>query len=226
VRRILITATVLLVVVLIADQLVRARIQQAVGEAVASGFAASAVDVDLAGALVLPQLLTGELDAVTIHLDDAVLDDPPVRLAALDATIEGVVVGFPPSLSLDQVEVSGGTARVVVHEREVERLLRQDRPDATAEVTAAGVIASATYQGVPVSVTAEPVVDGETLRFRAREVDIGALPASATGLVAGLFDTTIPLDGLPDGIQVTGAHTEADRLVIEARVVPGPLVLG
>lgn len=224
-RRTLIVLAVLLVVLVAADQVVRVRIQDEVERAAGTRFAAASVDADVRGLLVLPQLLAGELEEVELHLTDAVLGDPTIRVLQLDAELQGVTAGFPPPATLDRVELRDGIVTAEIHEREVERLLRQTRPDWAVRVTEAGVVASGTVEGVPVQVTADVVVDGQALRFRARAVDAGALGPDATQAVARAFDTSIELAGLPEGVVLRRATPGAGRLVVHAQVTGGTLSL-
>lgn len=226
VRRALIVFAVLLAVLIAGDQYLRARIAGEVERAAAVAFAASETDADVRGWAIIPQLLAGSLERVDVAVRDGVVGDPPIRVVRLDAVLEGLVVGFPPPAGLDAVEVGGGSLSLVVHEREVERLIRADRPGWAVQVTPEGVRAIGEVQGVEVAVTAEASVDGRSLRLRVREVDAGELGADASDAVAAAFDTTLPFEGVPDTIRFTGATTRESQLVIEGVLRPGLLRLG
>lgn len=225
-RRILFVLAVLLVVLVGADQYLRTRVVGEVERAAASAFAASEADATVRGWAVLPQLLAGSLDRIDLEVADGVVGDPPVRVAVLTSTLEGLAVGFPPPTGLDEVEIAGGTLALVIHEREVERLVRAERPGWAIRVTPAGVLATGEVQGEAVRVTAEAVVDGRAVRLRSREVDAGGLGADASDAVAAAFDTTLTFAGVPASIRFTGASTRAAELVIEGVLAPGTLRLG
>lgn len=224
-RRTLVVLAVLLVALVAGDQVLRARVAGEVERAAASAFAAAEADADVTGLLVLPQLLAGALDRVDVEVTDGVVGDPPIRVVILTASLEGVAVGFPPPTGLDEVDVAGGTLTLTIHEREVERLIRAERPGWSARITPEGVVATGTVEGADVRVTAEAVVDGTALHLRATEVDAGALGSGAADLVAAAFETSIPFAGVPENVRFTAATTATGRLVIEGTLAPGTLRL-
>lgn len=224
-RRLVIALAVLLVLLLVTDRIVRVRVEDEIEQAAARRFSAATVDADITGVLVLPQLLTGRLERVEVALGDAVAGDPPIRLATLDVTLLGVRTGFPPPASIEDVEVEEGTLVLGLHEREVERLLLQRRPGWSARITAAGIVATGEVAGAPVQVVAEPIVGGDGIRIRTREVDAGELGPDAARQVAQAFDTTIAVDGLPPGVRLVAARTEPTRLLLDGVVDSGALPL-
>ncbi len=224
-RRILIVLAVLLVVLVAADQVVRVRLEQELERSAGTAFAAATVDADVRGWLVLPQLVAGELAEVDVSFTDGVIGVPAVRVERLDATLLGVEAGFPPPATLDRVVLREGTIEVAIHEREVERLFRQERPGWTVVIGEDGVVASGRVEGADVSVTADVVADGTGLRFRARAVDAGALGSDATQAVARAFDATVELTGLPAGVVLRGAAPAPGRLLVQAVVAGGTLDL-
>lgn len=225
-RRILLVLAVLLVALVIGDQVLRARIAGEVERAAASAFAAAEADADVRGLLVLPQLVVGELERVDVEVRDGVVGDPPIRVVRLDASLTGLAVGFPPPTGLEAVDIGGGTIALTIHEREVERLLRAERPGWSATVTPDGVVATGTVRDVAVRVRAEVVVDGTALELRAREVDAGALGQDASSAVAAAFDTSIAFTGVPEVVRFTGATTAEGRVVVEGVLGAGTLRLG
>lgn len=224
-RRLLVVLALLLVALVVGDQLLRLRIEREVEAAAASGFSAAEADADVAGLLVVPQLLTGTLDRIDVVLGDAVIGDPTIRVTRLHAELREVTAGLRPA-ALERVRVAAGTIEVSIHEREVERLLRRERPGWSVRVTADGVIATGQVQGADVEVTAEVLVEGAALRFQPRGVDAGALGPGAARAVAGAFATTVPLSGLPAGVEVIGARPVPGHLVVTARLTGGVLELG
>lgn len=225
-RRILFVLALLLVVLVGTDQYLRARVAGEVERAAASAFAASEAEATVRGWAVLPQLLAGSLDRVELEVADGVVGDPPIRVETLTSSLDGVAVGFPPPTGLDEVEIAGGTLALVIHEREVERLVRDERPGWSIRVTPEGVVATGEVQGQPVRVTAEAIVDGRSVQLRTREVDAGELGADASDTVAAAFDTSLTFEGVPASIRFTGASTRAGELVVEGVLAPGTLRLG
>lgn len=224
-RRTLLVLAVLLVALVAADQYLQLRVAREVEQAAASAFAASSTEADVRGWAVLPQLLAGRIDRIDLEVTDGVVGDPPIRVVELTSSLEGLAVGFPPPSGLDEVELSGGTLSLVIHERELERLIRAQRPGWTARVTPEGVVAIGEVQGAEVRVTADVVVDGRAVHLRAREVDAGELGAGASDAVAGAFDTSLPFAGVPESIRFTGATTRDGQLVLDGVLGPGTLRL-
>lgn len=224
-RRSLLVLGLVLVVLVAADQLLRMRVGREVELAAASAFAASQVDADVRGWAILPQLLAGTIERVDLDVSDGVVGDPPVRVVLLTASLEGLAVGFPPPSGAEEVELAGGTLSLVIHGREVERLIRAQRPGWTARVTPDGVVAVGEVEGVEVRVVADVAVDGQAVRLRASEVDAGELGAGASDAVAAAFDTTLPFEGVPASIRFTAATTRAGELVVDGELGPGTLRL-
>lgn len=224
-RRTLLVLALLLVVLVAADTYLRTRIAAEVERAASSAFAASEADADVRGWAVLPQLLAGAIDRVDLAVVDGVVGDPPIRVLELTSTLEGLAVGFPPPAGLDEVELAGGSVSLVVHERELERLVRAQRPGWSVRIAPEGVVATGEVQGVPVRITADAVVDGQAVRLHTREVDAGELGAGASDAVAAAFDTSLAFSGVPASIRFTGATTGAGRLVVEGVLGPGTLRL-
>ncbi|MBW3620960.1 MAG: DUF2993 domain-containing protein [Actinobacteria bacterium] len=224
-RRTLLVLALLLVVLVAADQYLRMRVGREVEHAAARAFAASEVDADVRGWAVLPQLLAGTIDHVDLAVDDAVVGDPPIRVVQLTATLDGMAVGFPPPAGVDEVELAGGTLSLVIHEREVERLVRAQRPGWTVRVTPDGVVADGQVRGASVRVVADVVVDGRAVRLLASEVDAGELGPGASDAVAAAFETTLAFEGVPGTIRFTGATTTVGRLVIDGVLGAGTLRL-
>lgn len=224
-RRTLLVLALLLVALVAVDQYLRGRIAGEVEQAALVAFAASEADADVRGWAVLPQLLAGTVDEVDVTVSDGVVGDPPIRVSELRATLEGLAVGFPPPTGMDAVEIAGGSLTLGIHEREVERLIRAQRPGWTARVTSAGVVAEGQVEGAAVRVTADVTVDGQALHLRAQEVDAGELGAEASDTVAAAFDTRIVFEGVPSNIRFTGAATRDGRLVVAGTLAPGTLRL-
>lgn len=221
VRRWGLTLLLAAVAVVAADQWARAEVQNLLERTVADELAAGSADVRIEGLLVLPQLLGGQLREVDVEVRDALVGDPAVRLAAVDATLDGLVVAFPPPDALDRVAVDGGDVRIVVLPRELQRLFSGSRPGWQLTTSAAGLRATGEVQGVPVAVTADVRVVGRELRLTARDVEVGELGLGAANTVAAAFDTRIALPVLPDGIVLDGAESTAGGLVLTGRVVDG-----
>lgn len=217
-RRPLVVVALLLVAFVAADQWARGQVQTALEDAVADRLAAASADVQLRGLLVLPQLLGGELRTADVTVRDAVVGDPAVRLAEVDATLEGLEVPFPPPAELDRVTVRDGQVRIVLLPREVGRLLAVTRPEWQVAMTDDGIRATGEVRGVEVAVVADVAVVGRELRFSARDVEVGGLGLEAANAVAAAFDTRVALPDLPEGLVIETAEAGADGLVLRGRV--------
>lgn len=224
-RRALLVLALLLVVLVAVDQYLRVRVAGEVERSALSAFAAAEAEADVRGWAVLPQLLAGTIEEVDVVVSDGVVGDPAIRVSELRATLQGLAVGLPPPTDLDAVELAGGSLSLAIHEREVERLVRAQRPGWSARVTPAGVVAEGQVQGAAVRVTADVTVDGQALRLRAQEVDAGELGAGASDAVAAAFNTTLAFEGVPSNIRFTGATTQEGRLVVDGTLAPGTLRL-
>lgn len=225
-RRTLVLLAVLLVALVAGDQYLRSRVAGEVERAAETAFAASEADADVRGWAVLPQLVTGTIERVDLEVRDGIVGDPPIRVVELDARIEGLAVGLPPPTDLQAVDIAGGTLRLVVHEREVERLVRRQRPGWQVRIGPEGVTAEGQVQGAAVRVTAEAVVEGRSLHLRTREVDAGDLGPAASDAVAAAFDVTLPFEGVPASIRFTEVATRAGSLVVDGVLGAGTLRLG
>lgn len=208
-----------LVAVVAADQWSRAQVQGLLERTVADQLAATSSDVEVAGFLVLPQLLTGELRQVDLEVRDALVGEPGVRLATIDATLLGLAVPFPPPAELRRVAVDDGQVTITILPREVARILSGARPGWDVATTDEGLRASGDVQGVAVAVTADVAVVGAELRFTARDVEVGDLGLAAASTIAAAFEARVPLPELPDGLVVDEAEVRAIGLVLRGRVV-------
>lgn len=218
-RRWLAVLTLGLVALVAADQWARAQVQDLLERTVADQLAAASSDVQVAGFLVLPQLVSGQLREVDLEVRDALVGDPGIRLSTIDATLVGLAVPFPPPAELHAVAVDDGRVTITLQPREVARVLAGARPGWEIATTDDGVRASGEVQGVPVAVVADVAVVGAELRFTARDVEVGELGLGAASTIAAAFETRVPLPELPEGLVVDEAEVRTSGLVLRGRVV-------
>lgn len=217
-RRVLILIGLLALVLVGADQVARAIVESRLEDRAQSLLSAGAVDAQIRAAVVLPDLVRGRLGRLDLHAEDAALGDPAVRLATVDATAHGVELPFPPPDPLERVAVEHGTFRLSIHDRELQRLLRDERPGWDVAASDRGIVATGTVQGAPVEVVADVIVDGGDLLFVARDVDAGSLGAGAARVVAAAFDLRFDLPALPGGFVLTAATARPGSLELTGRI--------
>jgi len=200
-RRLLIAAAVLLVLLLVAD-----RGGNYIAESVAAGKLkqseqlSSRPNVDIAGFPFLTQLASGDFDEITVDAKDVTVGQGS---RALDITRLHVV--------LHGVHVSSGFSR-----------FRADRASATAHVDYAALSralgVNVTYVGsgrvqaqasvtvlgrtVSGSITARPEVHGTALGFGVAQVQGGAVAAEAARALQRVFAVEIPLGDIPFQVRI------------------------
>jgi hypothetical protein len=165
-------------------------------------------EVEMGGWPVSVRLLGGRLPQVDITATDVPLRDTSARLQRLDATLTDVEFGWTWSSGLEgRVIAHGGSFTAELGEAAVQSLV-----DPTITVTLEEGVVRATLAGAQLDATAE--VDGDTIVLR-----------PAADLFAGLGELRLPLEGLPEGVQVESVRIEPGVLLLAGGVddfVVGP----
>lgn len=183
------------------------------------------VDVQVAG-LVLPQVIGGRLDEVTVASDD-------VTLGPITGDVRVDLRGVPVSAGS---AADGGVASVRLDQEQLRALLAEvpDLPAGTVNVAAPDVSFKTSLSlfgiGIPVGVTVTPgAADGDlTLTPSAFEVAGNALDADTLrGQFGGVADSILQTrslciaDRLPAGLTLTSATVQGQDLVATFDIAGG-----
>lgn len=183
------------------------------------------VDVQVAG-LVLPQVIGGRLDEVTVSSDD-------VTLGPISGDVRVDLRGVPVSAGS---AADGGVASVRLDQDQVRALLAElpDLPAGTVNVAAPDVSFETSLSlfgiGIPVGVTVTPgAADGDlTLTPSAFQVAGNALDADTLrGQFGGVADAILETrslciaDRLPAGLTLTSATVQGQDLVATFDIAGG-----
>jgi hypothetical protein len=223
VKRLVVGLVVLLALVLVADR---------VGAQVASSTVAARVQestalteppqVEIVGFPFLTQAFAGRYDRVEVSAADVPAGE--LRLDRLDATLRGVQVPLSRALSgsVERVPVEAVEARALVSydqlsQRAGDRQLRVAPADDGQRVRVTGSVDVLGRSLSAVAISRVEVVNGAIV-LTAEEFEVGN--EAADGLfrnaLSGRLDLTIPVTGLPYGLQVTGLDVEPDGVVVQA----------
>jgi hypothetical protein len=168
--------------------------------------------VDIGGFPFLTQLVAGSLQDVTVDLATASLSG--VDLQDVDLRARGVSTAAP--YRADRAEVRGTLTTATI-----ERLVAE-RTDADVDLAVDGGRLTATLQVLRADVTAElvPTAQGDTIAVDVVSVTLGGavididdLPGAAA---SRLQDLTVPVEGLPPGLELTDVVVQDDGLRVTA----------
>jgi len=222
----------------VVDGAVRDAAQERVARVVAQQTgAAGGVDVAVGGAWFVPQALAGRYPRVRVVARDVPTEGP--RLAEVRADLRDVDVPLRDVLGgAPQVRVASSTAEVLLAYPELDALLAEQDPP--LQVAPAGeqlrVTTSAEVLGREVALSGLVALEvgaaaggGSELRAVPTSLDTGVvlLDRLSRRVLQGLSDGlafTAPLDGLPLGLELTGAVVRDDGVVVSA--AGGAAVLG
>jgi hypothetical protein len=169
----------------------------------------------------LLQVASGRLDEVRVTADRIALDQGDVTDVSVRAA--GVTVREP--YTARDVAITATVPTEMVHQRMVENGLEVD-----LQVAGSAMRASGTVLLVPWGLTLEPRVEGGELLVDVAAADLAgmavgvdALPGIVRDAVGGL---SVPVTGLPDGIELTGADVVAGGLEVTLTGEDVPLPAG
>lgn len=169
-------------------------------------------EVTIGGFPFLTQLAAGTLTNVTARAEAMTLDGIEVTDVVVDA--DGVTTTEP--YTVDRAELTGTLSvaelqRLVEENSEVDVELQIEDDQLTAATQLFGLDVTATL--VPRVDNGEIRVDVATVEFGGFAVDVGDLP----GVLAGqLSDLTVPIDGLPEGVELSGVEVRDGGVRITA----------
>lgn len=145
-----------------------------------------------------------------------------VRLAALDARLQGVRVPLRAALSgsVDAVPVERVDARALLSYDALARRAGDRALTFAPDGDRLRVRGSVRVLGREVSAVAvsRVVLDGERVVVTAEEYEVGngLADAALTRALRGRFDVVVPLGGLPYGLAVEGLEVRPDGLAVRA----------
>lgn len=222
-KRVLVTLTVLLGLLLVADRVGAAVASRAVATQVTSASgSATAAEVEIGGFPFLTQALGGRYDEVVVVARDVPARD--LTVARLEATLRDVEVPLSDAVSgsVEAVPVGGVDATALLAYAELARRAgdRQltvapaggDRVRVTGSVRVLRQTVSAT------AVSRVELIDGE-LVVTAESFEVGNAAADAvlSRALGNRLDLRIPVTGLPYGLQVTGVDVRPEGVAVRAQ---------
>jgi len=179
-----------------------------------------------------PAMLTGEFSDGLVRIRDARLGG--VRAASVTVDLEAFDVDISRSVSRSEFVGDGplsGRLRVTVVEQEIARLASEnaDVPVSSIELERGRMVALSSVQvlgiEVPVSVAGSLDLRDGSLVFEPESLEAAGVPVPgelSDQLLSGT-GFAYPLEGLPDGVTLTGAEVEEGRLVFTGGVKDIPL---
>ncbi|MEU6284949.1 DUF2993 domain-containing protein [Streptomyces sp. NPDC047028] len=210
--------------VLVGNASVEHRVEQRVAAAAhcrmqPSGQVTASLDGTFAGL----KALSGQADTVSVHATDVKRHEVALNV---DATLHGVH---------SDGTTKGGTATVTAPYDQLTPYLAEHEGDGSRPLTVgsdgAGLaLNTTTGRGLPVTVHTDLKTTGNSLTVTPTDVtvlgrdvpvtQVAAFPGSS-GVADELAPKTVKLDDLPDGARVTGAHADADGLVLTVSLPSG-----
>ncbi len=165
-------------------------------------------DVTIGGFPFLTQALAGELD--------------DVRITASSVTLEGLplhdVVVLLRDVSTDQ-PTTAAEATMTASAR-LDDLTSLLSVDADLAVEGQHLVASTTVLGMPVAITIAPRAAGRAIEADVVSFSLGGVQVDADDLPARLVEQvqglSVPVDGLPEGMELTGLALTPDGVDLEA----------
>lgn len=164
-------------------------------------------DVSIGGWPFLTQVAGGRLDQVDITAEQAVLEG---------LTLEDVVVRLT-GVSTDQPTTARSAEMSAV--APVSALPELIELDAELSTRDGLLLAQGELLGIPVEIALAPRAAGREIAIEVEEIlvgggafDLSALP----GLDRAFEDLVVPVDQLPQGLELTAVRVEGDVVVIEA----------
>jgi hypothetical protein len=207
-RRLLIILVLLFGVFVAADRVaVRLAENQAAAKIQSSRGLANKPDVTIEGFPFLTQLIGSKLDEIKVHANDVKVPQSKVELASLDADLSGVKISGDYSSAV----ADSATGRVLI----TYDSLRAALPAGT----------TVAYGGAPGKVKVTTNIEGRTLSgtadiavaggdsIRLNHLDTGNV---ALDLIGGLFAPSVPVAGLPSGLQLNSIAVDENGVSIDA----------
>src|SRR5450830_1224687 len=173
--------------------------QRAVTEIEAKLHVSGTPQVDVGGFPFLTQLLARSIDHATVHADAVTFNG--VEVSDVDLDLRGVAIATPAVA--DRLVVTGTLSPATLTR------LAASSSGLAIELGGDGgaLTASTTVLGVPLVALLAPLVEAGVIRVDVTSVRLGSLDVAVDALPRALADglsgLKIPVDGLPDGMQLT-----------------------
>lgn len=193
-----------------ADAIARDRVEDRIAEEVALELGIDSLPgVTVAGTAFLPQVVGGSIGHVRVEADAATLDSLPM----VDLVLE------LEDVSASEPYIAGIASFTGVVPLEAVRELNDAELDIAIEDGI--VVVSAELLGFPVEAVVTPVADGrdvvarvDSLRLAGVEVELTELSES---LATELTEVRVPIDGLPEGMELTEVTVIDEGFHVSAR---------
>jgi hypothetical protein len=212
-------ALVLVVVVAIgADVVVRAVVERRATEALAETGLEFSPDaaVSMGGFPFLTQLARGRLTAARVTAESVVIDG--VELTDVVATAHGLTTASP--YTAEEVTLEATAPAATLTAAVAGSLVGRLGLDVEVSVEDDRLVASTRVLGLPATVTMRPEPAGSSIGMGVESASIAGLTVSVEDLPAVLRDALdgleVPLDGLPDGFELTETQVVPDGLRLTA----------
>lgn len=194
----------------VADGVVRERTEERVADELRAGIPGldATPDVTIDGFPFLTQVLAGSMGSVVVTAPSATFDG--LRLDDVDVRLTDVSTSLPTTAGVAEMTADVSLASI------------QEVLDVPVDLTIEDnvFLVTASLFGVPLTVTLTALPAGRTIEVEPETVSLGGLTVSADDLPAGLTDQiddiSIPVESLPEGMELTGLTVGADGVTLEA----------
>nr|WP_281372935.1 DUF2993 domain-containing protein [Kineococcus aurantiacus] len=187
--------------------------------------------VTVAGGSFLWQVARGRFEDVTVTVGQL----PAGSLALHDVRVRVPEVDVPPTVLLGRagtVDLAGGTLRAQVPFADLARQVSVAGLDVRLARDGDAVRAATTVRvltaGLELAVTARPVLDGAAVRLEPVSAQLAGatVPLSRARRLlelAGVDDLSVPLEGVPAQVRLSGLRVTDTGLAVEGALAPGPV---
>lgn len=194
----------------VADGVVRERTEERIADELRAGIAGlgSTPDVTIDGFPFLTQVLAGSMDSVVVTAPSATFEG--LRMDDVDVRLSDVSTGVPTTAGVAEMTADVSLASI------------QDVLDVPVDLTIENraFLVTASLFGVPLTVTLTALPAGRAIEVAPQTVSLGGLTISADDLPAGLTDQiddiSIPVEQLPQGMELTSLVVGTDGVTLEA----------
>ena len=202
----LVALLVLLGVLVVADTVLRSRVEASIATQLGTDLGTQDAEVDVSGTPFVTQVIAGSLDRVEVAAPTATLDG--VQLRELEATLLGVSTGSPRTVA--DLSFSAG----------VDPASLGAALPAGMTVAGEGDRLTVTLSGLPVTASVVPTADGRAIGIGIEDLEIGGVLVQPEDLPFGLGDglegLSIPLEDLPEGVELTSVTVSGGLIQVEA----------
>ncbi|WP_225755687.1 DUF2993 domain-containing protein [Actinotalea sp. Marseille-Q4924] len=164
-------------------------------------------DVTIGGWPFLTQVLAGELDQVDIAAEEAVLEG--LTLQDVEVRLTGVSTDQPTTARTAELTAVAP----------VDRLGEVIDLPVTLTARDGSLVAEGDVLGIPLEIVLLPTAAGREIAIEVQEISAGGGSFDLSGIpgLEGAFDgLAVPVDQLPEGLELTDVRVEGDTVVLEA----------